>query len=69
MVLTESQPPRDVARSQHVTRSSTEKVSPESSELRDIGDVGWSVRFCVGDQIGDQQTNRDVTAQAIRQML
>jgi hypothetical protein len=46
-----------------------EEIPPEASKPQDVRDVRGLVGFGVRNQIGHEQSNRDVTAKSIRQML
>ena len=51
------------------SRSTSQQIAPEASEFQDIGDVGGLVRVDVRNQIGHQQSNRDVVSKPIGQVL
>lgn len=41
-----------------------QQISPEVSQLEDVGDGSWLIRVRVGDQSGHQQTNGDMSPEA-----
>ena len=49
--------------------SSVEKISPETSEPQEVSDVRGLVRCGVRNQVGQQQTDRGLAAQAVGHVL